>query len=192
MSHIDNSAYLREKEEADEVYQRLLKQTSGAFTSAVAAQSTPTKPVVALSQPSGDVTGTKPLASPSATPREGDITPTSQHIDSPSDLPSGRRGPTPTFDSDKVLNCPQDDQSPHPVPTPRQNAGPSRDEGDAPDLHPERRVPSRASDGNYSMDSFEQSYISERGEVVVLGDDADLLDSPDSRPIQFDSDDEGF
>ena len=53
----------------------------------------------------------------------------------------------------------------------------------------ERRVPSRASDANYSMDSFEQSYVSERGEVVVLGDDADLLESPH---VNVDSDQDDF
>ena len=46
MSHIDKSAYLREKEEADEVYQRLLKQTSGAFTT----KSHTTHPVTVPSQ----------------------------------------------------------------------------------------------------------------------------------------------
>ena len=63
--------------------------------------------------------------------------------------------------------------------------------GDAPEASPERHIPSRTSEANYSMDSFEQSYISERGEVVVLGDDADLLESPNSRPLNLDSD-EGF
>lgn len=34
-----------------------------------------------------------------------------------------------------------------------------------------RRVPSHASEASYSMDSFEHSYVTENGEVVVLGED---------------------
>ena len=74
---------------------------------------------------------------PSTTPRDGDSTPTTPHMDSPSDPLSGRlRDPTPTMESDMVLKCPLDsDPSPRPVPTPRQKAGHGRmddEKGQAP------------------------------------------------------------
>ena len=49
---------------------------------------------------------------------------------------------------------------------------------------------SRVSDFSYGMDSFEQSYVSERGEVVHLGDEMDYPESPS--PIRQDSDNEDF
>lgn len=57
---------------------------------------------------------------------------------------------------------------------------------------PEHR--SRMSDYNYSMDSFEQSYVSERGERVVLdGDlDAGFGDSPSPPPEVIDSEENDF
>ena len=50
---------------------------------------------------------------------------------------------------------------------------------------------SRVSDFSYGMDSFEQSYISERGEVVHLGDDVDFYPESPS-PIGQASDEEDF
>jgi hypothetical protein len=49
---------------------------------------------------------------------------------------------------------------------------------------------SRVSDFSYGMDSFEQSYVSEREEVVHLGDDMDYPESPS--PIRQDSDNDDF
>lgn len=49
---------------------------------------------------------------------------------------------------------------------------------------------SRVSDFSYGMDSFEQSYVSERGEVVHLGDDMDFPESPS--PVHQDSDNDDF
>jgi len=46
-------------------------------------------------------------------------------------------------------------------------------------------------DNSYAMDSFEQSYLSERGEVVHLGDDLDYYPESPS-PIKQDSDNEDF
>ncbi|XP_052267964.1 centrosomal protein of 78 kDa-like isoform X2 [Dreissena polymorpha] len=51
--------------------------------------------------------------------------------------------------------------------------------------------PGRQSEYSYGMDSFEQSYLSERGELVHLGDDLD--DYPESpSPIQQESDNDDF
>ncbi|KAL4216630.1 Centrosomal protein of 78 kDa [Mactra antiquata] len=47
---------------------------------------------------------------------------------------------------------------------------------------------SRVSDFSYGMDSFEQSYVSERGEVVHLGEEMDYPESPS--PIRNDNDDD--
>ncbi|XP_041356043.1 centrosomal protein of 78 kDa-like [Gigantopelta aegis] len=49
---------------------------------------------------------------------------------------------------------------------------------------PDQRA-SRMSDFNYSMDSFDQSYVSERGEVIHLGDEFDLQGSSASPPPQI-------
>lgn len=59
------------------------------------------------------------------------------------------------------------------------------------DVSPERGgQTSRVSDFSYGMDSFEQSYVSERGEVVHLGDEMDYPESPS--PIRQDSDNDDF
>ncbi|KAL3885291.1 hypothetical protein ACJMK2_025374 [Sinanodonta woodiana] len=55
---------------------------------------------------------------------------------------------------------------------------------------PDKGLASRHSDFNYSMESFEQSYLSERGEMVHLGDDLELA-SPLPQE-QIDSDEEDF
>ncbi|KAK7489946.1 hypothetical protein BaRGS_00018811 [Batillaria attramentaria] len=213
MSHIDDSAYLVEKQAADEVYQRLLRQTSGAFTGGVSSgggitsqrpsQGNGSVPVGKISaapkEKVGEVLTEQKPAAYTFTPREDDL---SAVVESPSDPLSGRRrDPASTVDMDKALRSPDDTldaPTPRPVPTPRQkNAqGPNKTEeqekADGAESGLDRRIPSRASEANYSMDSFEQSYISERGEVVVLGEDADLLDSPNSRPLNYDSDDGDF
>ncbi|XP_076438953.1 centrosomal protein of 78 kDa-like isoform X2 [Babylonia areolata] len=189
MGHINSTAYLKEKAEADEVYRRLLRQTSGAFTSGISVDPLPISP---LTQLSGDlaVDPKATHATSSTTPQEeGEVTHTPPNVDSPSDPLSGRRmNPTPTQDSDKVLKGPEDEPSPRPVPTPRHRTAAGREEGkgDMADTPAERRAVSRTSEANYSMDSFEQSFVSEREEVVVIGDDADLLESPNSRPIMLD------
>ncbi|KAL8584071.1 hypothetical protein ACOMHN_022411 [Nucella lapillus] len=185
MGHIDDSAYLREKAEADEVYQRLVRQTSAAFTSGVTAADP--VPITPLTHPSGDI-GAESQGAP--TPREqGQVSPSSPHVDSPSDPLSGcqPRDPTPTLDSEKGLKCPNEEPSPRPLPPPRHKSAASREErkGEGGTVG---RAPSRTSDANYSMDSF----ISEREEVIVLGDDADLLESPNSRPLNMDSDEDDF
>ena len=56
---------------------------------------------------------------------------------------------------------------------------------------PDKGRMSRVSDFSYGMESFEQSYISERGEVVHLGDDADFYPESPS-PIGQASDEEDF
>lgn len=59
------------------------------------------------------------------------------------------------------------------------------------DVSPDRGgQTSRVSDFSYGMDSFEQSYVSERGEVVHLGDEMEYPESPS--PIHQDSDNENF
>ena len=50
---------------------------------------------------------------------------------------------------------------------------------------------SRVSDFSYGMDSFEQSYVSERGEVVHLGDEMDMYPESPS-PIGHESEEEDF
>lgn len=67
--------------------------------------------------------------------------------------------------------------------------------GNADDNFDDSRVASpnkggRASDFSYGMESFEQSYLSERGEVVHLGDEDFFPDSPS--PIRQHSDNEEF
>ena len=56
---------------------------------------------------------------------------------------------------------------------------------------PEKGHASRVSDFSYGMDSFEQSYVSERGEVVHLGDEMDLYPESPS-PIGHESEEEDF
>ncbi|XP_069102275.1 centrosomal protein of 78 kDa-like [Argopecten irradians] len=91
-----------------------------------------------------------------------------------------------------------------PVPLPRGKSS----EDDGPDLQkaksadsnkaaetagPGPREGSRMSDYNYSMDSFEQSYLSERGEVVRFDGDFDTYGSSPSPPPQIiESEDNDF
>ncbi|XP_046585352.1 centrosomal protein of 78 kDa-like [Haliotis rubra] len=49
---------------------------------------------------------------------------------------------------------------------------------------------SKMSDFNYSMDSFDQSYVSEREEVIHLGDDLDLGGSPSPPPQAVESEED--
>ena len=56
---------------------------------------------------------------------------------------------------------------------------------------PDKGRASRVSDFSYGMDSFEQSYVSERGEVVHLGEDMDYYPESPS-PIGHASDEEDF
>ena len=62
--------------------------------------------------------------------------------------------------------------------------------GDAYDSRVASPSKGRASDFSYGMESFEQSYVSERGELVHLGDDDFFPDSPS--PNQQQSDNEEF
>lgn len=64
---------------------------------------------------------------------------------------------------------------------------PQQHEVDSPDRGGQTSL---VSDLSYRMDSFEQSYVSERGEVVHLGDDVDYSQS--SSPIRHHSDNEEF
>ena len=58
-------------------------------------------------------------------------------------------------------------------------------------MSPDKGQTSRVSDFSYGMDSFEQSYVSERGEVVHLRDEIDFYPESPS-PIRQDSDQEEF
>ena len=57
---------------------------------------------------------------------------------------------------------------------------------------PERRQASRVSDFSYGMDSFEQSYVSERGEVVHLGEEMEDFYPESPSPIGHESEEEDF
>lgn len=115
------------------------------------------------------------------------------------------------FDASEVDDSPRPSR---PVPQPRARTS-SEDEADnvqnrKPTDEPKSRLPagpreepvggtggsragSRLTDYNYSMDSFEQSYLSERGEVVRFDGDFDTYGSSPSPPPQvIDSEDNDF
>ncbi|WAR11247.1 CEP78-like protein, partial [Mya arenaria] len=206
-SYLDET---NEHEEAqrkrDELYERILQETSHAFrnigeqdvTMNITGDTTRTQNETAddskLDESNVDNEsgyhkigkfGTPEKSGKSRIPRLGGTRKQGGDIDSSQDrseLLDSIKGPS----GEIIMTLsPFDDE----IQTPGVSPGRRDDDDESGGASPDKG--NRPSDYSYGMDSFEQSYLSERGEVVHLGDDLDFYpDSPS--PIRQDSDNEDF
>ncbi|XP_063437894.1 centrosomal protein of 78 kDa-like [Mytilus trossulus] len=170
----------------DDLYERILRETSGAFNSNVSVNSNE-RP-----DGKGDKSGTKSQIKPASvmddereTEKENIMMDLSELT---SQLPMSRSQNSEEDRSlrDSFYKDMSEDERPTPQPRPRKiSESDDKKSGgikvgkvepmiaSKKDMS-ERESRSRMSDYNYSMDSFEQSYVSERGERIVLEGDLDL------------------
>ena len=200
-SHYGDESFERSPlKKTDDLYERILRETSGAFTN-VKYDDVKSK---------GDNPEVKaPSKSMHSSDREIEKENIMLDISdlSPSKPLSRSQHSEEEFSfQDSYSKDMSEDSKPTPQPRPRKTSESDERKGGAKvgKVEPfitskkdtsEKEIPrSRMSDYNYSMDSFEQSYISERGERVVLDGDLDLGfgNSPSPPPEIIESEENDF
>lgn len=194
-SHLDDSHQNGGSSKKDDLYDRIVNETSGAFPHLT--QNGNTENVLQMKSQMGAVE--KLYQKPENAEKQ--------------DTDKAKRGLMEedySFEKSDIDQSESQSHSSKPIPQPRGRKSSAEEGGydsklqeqgkDASNenihLMSEKEIPehkSKVSEVNYSMDSFEQSYLSERGEVIHLEGDFDMYDSSPSLPPQvIDSEENDF
>lgn len=178
-----NDSHDEAQKRRDELYEKILRDTSNAFNRM--GEQNMTLNVTA------DTTGTHVDSTQDESGLNLDKSPGKGQRSKIPRASGAKRGTDSDTDYDRSMASEKYDSLKGPGGEIIMSLSPFDDDGKKEDEIPDRAgQASRVSDFSYGMDSFEQSYVSERGEVVHLGDEMDYPESPS--PIRQDSDNDDF